>query len=162
MRRTFALIVAAGLMVALLAIPGTAFSRATFTRYTATETQLDGPNFESVPTEGEPVKFTSVFEDRATDPRASGITSVSGTITFTDLATFTGTMRGTSLTDVTGEGYEGTWVGRWRGRLTGGGESVYWAVARGTGDLVGMRMFMTFDSARDPMIKGVLLDFLDH
>jgi len=38
MRRTLALVVAVGLMVAVLALPGTALGRAAFTEYTATET----------------------------------------------------------------------------------------------------------------------------
>jgi hypothetical protein len=161
MRKTFALIVAVGLMAALLALPGTALGRAAFTEYTATEIQTGGPDFDPATDWTKPIvqaRFQSVFVDTATDPRASGTTYVSGKITFTDLATFTGIMSGTSLTEVSGEGYEGTWVGHWQGKLTGFGGSFYKAVAHGTGDLAGMKMMMTYDSTRDPVIMGRLLD----
>ena len=161
MRRTLTLIVAVGLMVAVLAIPGTALGRAAFTDYTATEIQTDGPNFDPATDWAKRIvqtTFTSTFVDDATDPRASGTTHVSGKISFTDLATFTGIMRGTSVTYVSGDGYEGTWVGHWQGKLTGGFESFYKVIAHGTGDLAGMKMIMTFDSTRDPVIEGRLLD----
>ena len=161
MRRTLALIIAVGLMGALLALPGTALGRAPFTEYTATETQIDGPNFNPATDWTKPIvqtRFTSVFVDDATDPRASGTTYVSGKITITDLATFTGIMSGTSVTYVSGDGYVGTWVGHWQGKLTGYGGSFYKAVAHGTGDLAGMKMMMTYDSTQDPVITGRLLD----
>lgn len=161
MRRTLALIIAVGLMAALLALPGAAVGRAAFTEYTATEIQIEGPNLDPAPPWTKPIvqtRFTSVFEDDATDPRASGTTYVSGKITLTDPATFTGIMSGTSVTHVSGEGYEGTWVGHWQGKLTGYGGSFYKAVAHGTGDLAGMKMMMTYDSTRDPVITGRLLD----
>jgi hypothetical protein len=145
----------------MLAIPATALGRAAFTEYTATEIQLTGPDFAMDTDWTKPrvqARFQSSFEDDATDPRASGTTYVSGKITFTDLATFTGVMRGTSVTHVSGEGYEGTWVGHWQGKLTGFGGSFYKAIAHGTGDLAGMKMMMTFDSTRDPVIEGRLLD----
>lgn len=161
MRKTLTLIIAVGLMAALLALPGTALGRAAFAEYTADETQIDGPNFDPATDWTKPIvqaRFTSVFEDDATDPRASGTTYVSGKITLTDPATFTGIMRGTSVTHVSGEGYDGTWVGHWQGKLTGYGESFYKAIAHGTGDLAGMKMMMTFDSTRDPVIEGRILD----
>lgn len=166
MRRIFALIIAVGLMAALLALPGAALGRAEFTEYTATETQIDGPNFDLATDWTKPIvqaRFTSTFEDVATDPRASGITEVSGKITFTEIdwsvfpPFMVGIMSGTSVTDVSGDGYEGTWVGVWQGKLTGFG-SFYKAVAHGTGDLAGMKMMMSFDSTRTPVIEGRLLD----
>jgi hypothetical protein len=91
----------------------------------------------------------------ATDARASGTTYVSDKITFTDLATFTGIVSGTSVTYV--DGYHASWVGLWQGKLVGG-ESFYRAVAHGTGDLAGMKMMFTHDSTRTPAIEGRLLD----
>ena len=160
MRRTLALIIAVGLMAAVLALPGAALGRAAFTEYTADETQDFGPIFGPADWTKPvvQVEFQSGFTDVATDPRASGTTYVSGKITITDVATFTGIMSGTSVTYVSGEGYEGTWVGHWQGKLTGYGGSFYKAVAHGTGDLAGMKMMMTYDSTRDPVITGRLLD----
>ena len=160
MRKTFALIVAVGLMAALLAVPGTALGKATSTDYTAVETQIDGPNFGPADWTKPVVQvdFESVFEDDATDPRASGTTYVSGKLSITDVATFTGTMHGTSVTVVTGNGYEGTWVGRWQGKLLGFGASTYKAVAHGTGDLAGMKLFLEYNSAADPNTTGRILD----
>lgn len=161
MRRLHAIAIAVGLMAALLALPGPALGRAAFTEYTATETQIGGPDFDHETDWTKPVvqtRFNSVFVDDATDPRAGGTTYVSGKITFTDLATFTGIMSGTSVTYVSGDGYEGTWVGHWQGKLTGYGGSFYEAIAHGTGDLAGMKMMMTYDSTRDPAIVGRLLD----
>ena len=161
MRKTFALTIAVSLIAAVMAIPGTALGKAAFTDYTATEIQISGPDFDPATDWTMPVvqtSFESIFVDSATDPRASGLTYVSGEITFTDLATFTGIMDGTSVTYVSGEGYEGTWVGHWQGKLTGYGASFYKVIAHGTGDLVGMKMMMTYDSAREPNISGRLLD----
>jgi hypothetical protein len=161
MRRTLTLIIAVGLMAALLALPGTALGRAAFTGYTATETQIGGPDFGPATDWTKPIvhaSFESVFVDIATDPRASGTTYVSGKITFTELATFTGIMSGTSVTYVSGDGYEGTWVGHWQGNLTGYGGSFYKVIAHGTGDLAGMKMMMTYYSTRTPVITGRLLD----
>lgn len=161
MRRTLTLIIAVGLMAAVLALPGTALGRAAFTEYTADETQIDGPNFDPATDWTKPIvqtRFTSVFVDDATDPRASGTTHVSGKITITNLATFTGIMRGTSVTYVSGDGYEGTWVGHWQGKLTGFGGSFYKVIAHGTGDLAGMKMMMTYDSTQTPVIEGRILD----
>lgn len=172
MRKTLALIIAVGLMAAVLALPGAALGRSAFTEYTATETQIDGPNFDPATDWTKPIvqaRFTSVFEDDATDPRASGITYVSGKLSITEsyepfpgffemfgfFVPLTATMHGTSLTEV--DGYDGTWVGHWQGKLVGG-ESFYRAVAHGTGDLAGMKMMMTFDSTRDPVITGRILD----
>jgi hypothetical protein len=166
MRRTFALIIAVGLMAALLALPGAALGRAAFTEYTATETQIGGPDFDPATDWTKPIiqaRFASTFVDLATDPRASGTTEVSGKITFTEFNPFVsppfmvGIMSGTSVTYVSGDGYEGTWVGHWQGKLTGFG-SFYKAIAHGTGDLAGMKMMMTYDSTRDPVITGRLLD----
>ena len=148
-------------MVAVLALPGTALGRAAFTDYTATEIQIGGPDFDPATDWTKPIvqtRFESIFVDDATDSRASGTTYVSGKITFTDLATFTGIMSGTSVTHVSGDGYEGTWVGHWQGKLTGGFDSFYRVVAHGTGDLAGMKMMMTYDSTRDPAITGRILD----
>ena len=104
MRKAITLIVAVGLMAAVLALPATALGRAAFTKYTATEIQIDGPNFDPATDWTKPIvqtKFTSIFVDDASDPGASGTTYVSGKITLTDLATFTGIMRGTSVTYAT-------------------------------------------------------------
>ena len=159
MRRVFSLILAVGLMAALLALPAAVSAKAEFTPYTATETQIGGPVFDPPPPlwTGKIIQtsFESVFEDVASDPRVSGITEVSGKITFTDVATFTGIMSGTSVTEV--DGYDATWVGHWQGKLVGG-ESFYKAVAHGTGELAGMKMMFTYDSTRTPAIEGRLLD----
>lgn len=160
MRKAFALIVAVGLMAALLAVPGTALGKATSTDYTAVEEQIAGPIFGPADWTKPVVQvdFESIFEDDATDPRASGLTYVSGKLSIKDVATFTGTMHGTSVTVVTGNGYEGTWVGRWHGKLLGFGASTYKAVAHGTGDLAGMKMFVQYDSAAVPNMTGRILD----
>ena len=160
MRKTFALIVAVGLTTALVTVPSRALGKATSTDYTAIETQLAGPDFGPADWTKPVVQvdFESVFEDDATDPRASGITHVSGKLTIQDMATFAGTMHGTSVTVVTGNGYEGTWVGRWHGKLLGYGASTYSAVAHGTGDLAGMKLFVEYDSAAVPNMTGRILD----
>ena len=160
MRKTIAIIVAVGLTAALLAVPGTALGKATSTDYTAVETQLAGPDFGPADWTKPVVQvdFESLFEDNATDLRASGLTYVSGKLTIKDVATFAGTMHGTSVTVVTGNGYDGTWVGRWHGKLLGYGASTYSAVAHGTGDLAGMKMFVEYDSAAVPNMTGRILD----
>ena len=79
-------------------------------------------------------------------------------ISFTDVTTFTGTMHGTSVTVLSGNGYEGTWVGRWQGKLLGFGASTYKAVAHGTGDLAGMKLLLEYDSAADPNATGRIGD----
>ena len=93
-----------------------------------------------------------------TQSQSSSTTTRMRRTTRPDLATFTGIMSGTSVTYVSGDGYEGTWVGHWQGKLTGYGGSFYKAIAHGTGDLAGMKMMMTYDSTRTPVITGRLLD----
>ena len=163
MRRTFALTIAAGLLGALLAIPGTALARAEFTEYTGTETHVSGgPIFDGVDLTKPVVHVAveSVWDDVTTDARATGRTHVSGSLTLTDMASFTGTMRGTSLTVVDNDEYEGTWVGTWEGKLVAG-VSFFKAVAHGTGDLAGMKMMAVFTGteAFGPVnIEGRTLD----
>jgi hypothetical protein len=163
MRRIFALIMAVGLMAAVMASPGTALARAEFTEYTGVETQIGGgPIFDGVDLTKPVVQFDldSVFEDVTTDPRASGTTYVSGKLTVKDMATFSGTMHGTSLTVVTGNGYEGTWEGTWQGELING-VGFFKAVAHGTGDLAGLLMKAEFtgNEAFGPVnIEGRILD----
>ena len=159
MRRMFALTIVVGLLMAVLAVPGTALGKADFTEYTGTETQIGGPVFGPADWTKPVVQvdFESVFLDETTDARASGVTYVSGKLTIKDVATFSGIMRGTSLTVVTGDGYEGTWVGTWEGKLVNGVGS-YKAVAHGTGDLAGMKMMFTFTGGEAIPIEGRLLD----
>ncbi|MEN8114831.1 MAG: hypothetical protein ABFS21_10635 [Actinomycetota bacterium] len=91
MRRIFALITAVGLMAALLALPAAALAEAEFTEYTGVE-ERDGP-FAVVSAHGTDVvqlHFTSEWYDTTSDPRATGKTFVSGHLTLTDPATFTG------------------------------------------------------------------------
>jgi len=145
MRRTFALIMAVGLMT-VMAIPGTALARAEFSEFTGVETQIGGgPIFDGVDLSKPVVQLDleSVFEDVTTDPRNTGVTYVSGKLTVTDMATFTGIMHGTSLTVVTGEGYKGTWEGTWQGKLVNG-VGFFKAVAHGTGDLAGLKEIIVF------------------
>lgn len=146
MRKLFALFIATGLMAAVLAAPGTAVARAEFTEYTGVETWLSGgPIFDGV----DPTKpvlqlgVASVWEDVTTDARTTGVTTVSGKLTVTDPVTFSGPMHGTSLTVVTGNGYEGTWEGTWQGKLING-VGFFKAVAHGTGDLAGLKMEAEF------------------
>ena len=145
MRRTIALIMAVGLMM-VMATPGTALARAKFTEFTGVETQIGGgPIFDGVDL-SKPVvqlELESVFDDVTTDPRNTGITYVSGKLTVTDMATFTGIMHGTSQTVVTGNGYEGTWEGTWEGKLING-VGFFKAVAHGTGDLAGLKEIIVF------------------
>ena len=162
MRRTIALIMAVGLVTAI-AVPGTALARAEFTPYTGVETQIGGgPIFAGVDLTKPVVQFEleSVFEDVTTDARTTGTTYVSGKLTVTDMATFTGTMHGTSVTVVTGDGYEGTWEGTWQGKLINGA-GFFEAVAHGTGDLAGLKMKATFTGTVQggPVnIEGRILD----
>jgi hypothetical protein len=159
MRRTLAFIIAVGLLAALLAIPGTALARAEFTEYTGTETQIGGPIFGPADWTKPVVQvdFESVFSDQATDDRATGTTYVSGKLTIKDTTTFSGVMRGTSVTVVTGDGYEGTWVGTWQGKLVNG-VGFYKAVAHGTGDLAGLKMMFTFTGTEEVNMEGRILD----
>jgi hypothetical protein len=140
MRRIFALIMAVGL-VTVMATPGTAVG-----------VDLTKPVVQ--------LQLESVFEDATTDPRTTGITYVSGKLTVTDMATFTGIMHGTSLTVVSGNGYEGTWEGTWEGKLVNG-VGFFKAVAHGTGDLAGLKMEAEF-SGTDPGgpvdMEGRILD----
>ncbi len=140
MRKLFALFIATGLMAAVLAAPGTAVARAEFTEYTGVETQIGGgPIWDGVDVTKPviQVELESVFEDVTTDPRTTGTTYVSGKLTITDFATFTGIMHGTSVTEV--DGYEGTWQGK---MINGVG--FFKAVAHGTGDLAGLKMKAVF------------------
>ena len=162
MRRIFALLMAVGLMM-VMAIPGTALARAEFTEYTGVETQIGGgPIFDGVDLTKPVVQFEleSVFEDVTTDARTTGTTYVSGKLTVKDMATFSGTMHGTSVTVVTGGGYEGTWEGTWQGKLING-VGFFKAVAHGTGDLAGLKMKATF-TGTEPFgpvhIEGRILD----
>ena len=74
-----------------------------------------------------------------------------------DTATFSGIMRGTALTVVTGNGYEGTWVATWQGKLVNG-VGFYKAVAHGTGDLAGLKMMFTFTGTEEVNMEGRILD----
>ena len=74
--------------------------------------------------------------------------------------TFTGTMHGTFVTVVTGDGYEGTWEGSWSGKLVNG-VSFFTAVGHGTGDLEGLKEKITFTGTRPggPInMEGRILD----
>ena len=116
MRRLFALIIAVGLMTALLALPGTAVGRAEFTDYIGTETQTSGPILPE-PLKGnlpiERTSFASVFDDVAYLPDgttpylpATGETFVYGTLIITEtyelfpgfFVPFNAAMHGTSET----------------------------------------------------------------
>ena len=175
MRRILALIIAVGLMTALLALPGTAVGRAEFTEYIGTETQTDGPNFPE-PLRGnlpiERTSFTSVFDDVAYLPDgttpylpATGETFVYGTLIITEtwelfpgfFVPLNASMHGTSVTEVNNDSGEGTWVGRWQGKLVNG-VGFYKAVAHGTGDFAGMKMKMEFTGDQPYPIEGRILD----
>jgi hypothetical protein len=163
MRRTFALIIAVGLTAALLALPGAALGRAAFTEYTGTETRAGPPEIDFENAHGTKVVqvgFYSEWNDVTTDPRTTGLTKVTGSLTLTDPATFTGIMRGTSVTEVDhGPGVQGTWVGSWQGTLVGG-VGFFKAVAHGTGDFAGMQMKATFTGVdlNTVRIEGRILD----
>ena len=160
MRRIFALIMAVGLMAALLALPAVASAKAEFTEYEGLETR-DGP-FAVVSAHGTEVvqlHFTSEWKDVTSDPRATGRTLVSGHLTLTNPATGTGIMSGTSVTEVDNPSGTGTWEGRWRGKLVYGVGS-FKVVAHGTGDFAGLKMMATFTGI-DPdtvEIEGRILD----
>jgi hypothetical protein len=180
MRRIFALIIAVGLMAAVLALPGTAIGRATHTAYIGTETQTGGPTFPE-PLKGnlpvERTTFESVFADvtflpNGTTPYlpATGDTFVSGVLIITEtveplpdlfpgfFVPFNGSMHGTSVTVVPkGSETAGTWVGRWQGKLVNG-VGFYKAVAHGTGDFAGMKMKLTFTGDQPYPIEGRILD----
>ena len=162
MRRMFALLIAVGLLMALLAVPGTALGKAESSEYTGVETKIGdtvfGPADWTKPVVQ--IDFASVWEDDTTDDRASGITSVTGKLTITDLATFSGTMRGTSVTVVDNDNYVGTWEGHWEGKLVNG-VGFFKAVAHGTGDLAGLKMMAVFTGTEvdGPVnIEGRILD----
>ena len=141
MRKTLALMIVVGLVAAVMASPGIALARTEFTEFTGVETQVGGgPIFDGVDLTKPVVQFEleSVFEDVTTDLRTTGTTYVSGKLTVKDMATFSGTMHGTSVTVVTGNGYEGTWEGSWEGKLVNG-VGFFKAVAHGTGDLAGLK-----------------------
>jgi len=161
MRRIFALAAAVGLMAAI-ATPGTALARAESTEFTGMETQIAGGLVVDGVDWSKPVVkvgLESVYEDVTTDPRNTGTTHVSGKLSITDLATFTGNMHGTFLTVVTGDGYEGSWEGTWSGKLING-VSHFTAVAHGTGDLEGLKEMITFTGIGDGQIymEGRILD----
>ena len=142
MRKTLALVVATGLIAAVFAASGTAVARAEFTEFTGTETYVSGgPIFAGVDLTKPVIQFDveSVWDDLTTDARTTGRTYVSGKLTVRDMATFSGTMHGTSLTVVSGDGYEGTWEGTWHGKMING-VGFFRAVAHGTGDLAGLKM----------------------
>ena len=154
MRRTLALATALGLMIAL-AIPRAALARAEFTEFTGMETQIGGGLIVDGVDWSKPVikvGLESIYEDVTTDPRTTGTTYVSGTLSITDLATFSGNMHGTFVTVVTGDGYEGTWEGRWSGKLVNG-LSEFSAVGHGTGDLAGLKEMVTFTGIGDGQIS---------
>jgi hypothetical protein len=161
MRRIFALIIAVGLMAALLALPGTALGKALSTDYTGTETKTATDTvFEDWRgTSIVHVDFYSEWNDVTTDPRATGLTKVSGHLTFTDMTTFTGIMNGTSVTEVSNTSGTGTWEGRWQGKLVYGVGS-FKVVAHGTGDFAGLKMMATFTGASPTVvnIEGRILD----
>ena len=161
MRRIFALIIAVGLMTALLALPGTAIARAEFSEYTGTEekTDLDTVFYNVRGKNVVHMDFYSEWNDETTDPRATGLTKVSGHLAFIDIVTGTGIMHGTSVTEVENASGTGTWVGHWQGKLVYGVGS-FKAVAYGTGDFAGLKMMVTFTGI-DPelvQIEGRILD----
>ena len=161
MRRLVALATIVGLMTAL-ATPGTALARAEFTEFTGVETQIEGGLILEGVDWSKPVVqigLESTYEDVTTDPRNTGTTYVSGTLSIKDLATFTGNMHGTFVTVVTGDGYEGTWEGTWSGKLINGVSS-FTAVAHGTGDLEGLKEMVSFTGIGDGQIymEGRILD----
>jgi hypothetical protein len=161
MRRIFALVIAVGLMTALLALPGTAIARAEFSEYTGTETKTAlATTFENVRgTNVIHMDFYSEWNDVTEDPRATGLTKVSGHLAFTDIATGTGIMHGTSVTEVDNTSGTGTWVGHWQGKLVGNVGS-FKAVAYGTGDFAGLKMMATFTGLTPAVvhIEGRILD----
>ena len=174
MRRIFALIIAVGLMAALLALPGTAVGRAEFTEYIGTETQTSGPILPE-PLKGnlpvERTTFESVFDDVAYLPDmtpylpATGETFVYGTLIITEtfelfpgfFVPLNASMHGTSETVVNNASGEGTWVGHWQGKLVNG-VGFYKAVAHGTGDFAGMKMKLVFNGDQPYPIEGRILD----
>lgn len=175
MRRILALIIAVGLMTALLALPGTAVGRAEFTEYIGTETQTSGPILPE-PLKGnlpiERTSFASVFEDVAYLPDgatpylpATGRTEVEGILIITEtyelfpgfFVPFNAAMHGTSVTVVNNKSGVGTWVGRWQGKLVNG-VSFYKAVAHGTGDFDGMQLMMEFTGDQPYPMEGRILD----
>ena len=146
MRRKFVPLMAVIVMTAMMAAPGTALARAEFTEFTGVEIQTGGgPIFDGVDITKPviQVELDSVFDDITTDPRTTGVTYVKGKLTITDMTTFTGIMHGTSQTVITGNGYEGTWEGRWQGKLVNG-VGFFKAVAHGTGDLAGLEEIIVF------------------
>jgi len=180
MKRIFALILAVGLMAALLALPAAATAKAEFAEYIGTSLQTDGPNFGPADWTKPVVKvdFQSVYHDESFLPDmatlylpTTGETTVSGTIIikestepfpgFFDLFGFlvpvNATMHGTSVTAVDNDSGEGTWVGRWQGKMING-VAYYKAVAHGTGDFAGMKMKMTFRGDQPYPVEGRILD----
>ena len=161
MRKLFATAVVLGLLAALLAVPGTALARAEFKEYTGTETRIPD-SFTVLSAHGTKVvqmRFTSEWNDDTTDDRATGRTVVTGHLTLTDPATGTGVMRGTAVTYVKNDRYEGTWESTWQGTLVNN-VGFFDVVGHGTGDLAGLKMQSTFTGvdADNVNIEGRILD----
>lgn len=179
MRRIFALILAVGLMAALLALPAAVSAKAEFTEYIGTSDQTVGPIFGPADWTKPVVKvdFHSVYQDESYLPDltpylpTTGETTVDGTLIITEtLEPFPGffdtfgflvpvnaTMHGTSVTVVDNDSGTGTWVGRWQGKMIDG-VAFYKGVTHGTGDFAGMKLKLTFNGDQEFPVEGRILD----
>lgn len=157
MRRIFALIMAVGLMAALLALPATASAKAEFTEYTGTEyatgmptdmvTRVSGPVFH--------YSHVMVFYDDTSDWRTTGYSTV--VMNWTTKDWMNGHIWGTYRTEL--EGSDGAWEGTWTGKMVDG-VPFFKVVGHGSGVLDGLKMMANYEgtSLTTIGIEGRILD----
>jgi hypothetical protein len=142
MRRIFTLIIAVGLMAALLALPTTASAKAEFTEYTGTEsaaipspidpfTWVSGPVFH--------YSHVMIHHDVTDDWRTTGDATV--VMNWTTKDWMNGHIRGTFHTEVADPDSHdtGAWDGTWTGKMVDG-IPIFKAVGHGSGVLDGLKM----------------------
>jgi hypothetical protein len=145
-RQRVLLSIALALIIALLATYGTAVAQATQTEIVGTSTTIGviDPGVLT-PLPGGNVKIRGmilVFQEEASDPRASGINTVVMNANWD--SNWTGPMQGTW--HVVNE--YGTWEGTWTGTSIAGGSSIR-GVAHGTGELEGLKYSIHCDYVGD-------------
>ena len=161
MRRIFALIMAVGLMAALLVLPATASAKAEFTEYTGTETGIAMPTNPVFRQSGPIVHYSHVsyYYDDTSDWRTTGYTTVVMNFTGRDfmLPTMSGHIWGTFRTEL--DGHDGAWEGTWTGKMVDG-LPFFKAVGHGSGVVDGLKMMANYDgtSPTTIAIEGRILD----
>lgn len=161
MRRIFALIIAVGLMAALLALPATASAKAEFTEYTGTEYAAGWPIDQVFRQSGPILHYSHVgyYYDDTSDWRTTGDTTVVMNFTGRDfmLPTMNGHIWGTFRTELRDS--DGVWEGTWTGKMIDG-LPFFKAVGHGSGVLDGLKMKAYYHgtSAGTIGIEGRILD----